>query len=171
MARPALLRRSCARRKWSSLTALTGLFQVLPVWSCRYGHLYVPETHRGCPAGYCNPSGRGCRPLKSVLKRVRRLGNLADAPSLLLRSWDLVEDAQSDSIVGWTAEGASFVVSRPAELASDILPKYFKHNNFSSFVRQLNTYVRRFSLINPASGSGQVPATWQQTLFCPAARS
>ena len=154
MARPALLRHFCGRREWASLTALTGLTCVLPVWSCRHGHLCGPGTHRWCSARQGVLPGRGCRPFKSVLKRVRRLGNLADAPSLLPRSWDLVEDAQSDSIVGWTAEGASFVVSRPAELASDILPKYFKHNNFSSFVRQLNTYVRRSSLHCLAFGGG-----------------
>jgi len=65
------------------------------------------------------------------------------------RRWDLVEDAECDQIVCWTKEGASFVVLRPAELAANILPRYFKHNNFSSFVRQLNTYVRLLFLHVP----------------------
>ncbi|KAF9617568.1 hypothetical protein IFM89_037380 [Coptis chinensis] len=58
----------------------------------------------------------------------------------LTKTYQLVEDPEVDDIISWNDDGSTFIVWRPAEFARDLLPKYFKHNNFSSFVRQLNTY-------------------------------
>ncbi|CAJ2650622.1 unnamed protein product [Trifolium pratense] len=58
----------------------------------------------------------------------------------LTKTYQLVDDPSVDDLVSWNEDGTSFIVWKPAEFARDLLPKYFKHNNFSSFVRQLNTY-------------------------------
>ncbi|KAL5994776.1 hypothetical protein ACLOJK_024831 [Asimina triloba] len=58
----------------------------------------------------------------------------------LTKTYQLVDDPCTDHIVSWGDEDNTFVVWRPPEFARDLLPNYFKHNNFSSFVRQLNTY-------------------------------
>ncbi|CAL9136861.1 unnamed protein product [Musa textilis] len=58
----------------------------------------------------------------------------------LTKTYQLVDDPEMDDVISWNEDGSTFVVWRPAEFARDLLPKYFKHNNFSSFVRQLNTY-------------------------------
>ncbi|XP_025634986.1 heat stress transcription factor A-3-like isoform X2 [Arachis hypogaea] len=61
-------------------------------------------------------------------------------PPFLSKTFDLVDDPSLDPIISWGSTGASFVVWDPMEFSRLVLPRNFKHNNFSSFVRQLNTY-------------------------------
>lgn len=58
----------------------------------------------------------------------------------LSKTYDAVDDPFTDAVVSWSSARNSFVVWSVPEFSRDILPKYFKHSNFSSFVRQLNTY-------------------------------
>lgn len=66
-------------------------------------------------------------------------GSSSPAP-FLLKTYEMVDDPLTNAVVSWNRTGHSFVVWNPPEFARDLLPKYFKHNNFSSFIRQLNTY-------------------------------
>ncbi|XP_009373551.2 heat stress transcription factor A-5 [Pyrus x bretschneideri] len=63
----------------------------------------------------------------------------------LLKTYNMVDDSATDEIVSWSSNKKSFVVWNPPEFARVLLPTYFKHNNFSSFIRQLNTYGFRKS--------------------------
>ncbi|CAK7337244.1 unnamed protein product [Dovyalis caffra] len=58
----------------------------------------------------------------------------------LTKTYQIVDDHTLDDVISWNEDGSSFIVWNPTVFARDLLPKYFKHNNFSSFVRQLNTY-------------------------------
>ncbi|CAN4121423.1 unnamed protein product [Withania somnifera] len=61
-------------------------------------------------------------------------------PPFLSKTFDLVDDPLLDLIISWGSNGESFVVWDPVEFSRLVLPRNFKHSNFSSFVRQLNTY-------------------------------
>ncbi|KAJ6661480.1 hypothetical protein lerEdw1_014389 [Lerista edwardsae] len=64
----------------------------------------------------------------------------SNVPAFLTKLWTLVEDADTDALICWSPSGNSFHVFDQGQFAKEVLPKYFKHNNMASFVRQLNMY-------------------------------
>eukprot|EP00934_Nitzschia_sp_Nitz4_P006490 Nitzschia sp. Nitz4//scaffold11_size288233//29215//30795//NITZ4_000733-RA/size288233-processed-gene-0.138-mRNA-1//1//CDS//3329533951//6480//frame0 len=61
------------------------------------------------------------------------------APIFLRKTYHMI-DTCNPEIATWSDEGLTFVVKDPEIFASQIIGQFFKHNNFSSFVRQLNFY-------------------------------
>ncbi|KAM3839580.1 heat shock factor protein 1 isoform 1-T1 [Vipera latastei] len=64
----------------------------------------------------------------------------SNVPAFLTKLWTLVEDPDTDALICWSPSGNSFHVFDQGQFAKEVLPKYFKHNNMASFVRQLNMY-------------------------------
>lgn len=54
--------------------------------------------------------------------------------------YSMVNDPESDDLICWSEDGSSFFVNRQEDFARKVLPRFFKHKKFSSFVRQLNMY-------------------------------
>jgi len=52
----------------------------------------------------------------------------------------ILDDTMWRHMIHWSPNGVGFVVTDQDEFARTVLPKYFKHNKFSSFTRQLHLY-------------------------------
>ncbi|KAK5115893.1 hypothetical protein LTR62_000349 [Meristemomyces frigidus] len=49
-------------------------------------------------------------------------------------------DSSHTDLIRWSDDGRSFIVLDEDEFARTLIPELFKHNNYASFVRQLNMY-------------------------------
>ncbi|ORX64253.1 hypothetical protein BCR32DRAFT_212906 [Anaeromyces robustus] len=63
-----------------------------------------------------------------------------NVPAFLNKLYNMVNDPSTDDLIHWSEDGSTFIVQKHEEFAKEVLPRFFKHNNFSSFVRQLNMY-------------------------------
>lgn len=64
----------------------------------------------------------------------------ANIPAFLGKLWKMVDDPNTDQLISWSQTGTSFIIQNQAQFWYELLPLYYKHNNMSSFVRQLNMY-------------------------------
>ncbi|KAJ1933211.1 Heat shock transcription factor, partial [Kickxella alabastrina] len=76
----------------------------------------------------------------TVARRANNLHRNITVTPFLNKLYSMVDDTDSDNLIKWSDDGNSFVVIRHEEFAKEVLPRFFKHSNFSSFVRQLNMY-------------------------------
>ncbi|ORX78197.1 winged helix DNA-binding domain-containing protein, partial [Anaeromyces robustus] len=53
---------------------------------------------------------------------------------------EILNNELYSDIISWNNFGTSFIVKKVDSFSQIILPKYFKSNNFNSFIRQLNMY-------------------------------
>jgi heat shock transcription factor len=51
-----------------------------------------------------------------------------------------LDESRNTDLIRWSDKGDSFVVLDEDEFAKTLIPELFKHNNYASFVRQLNMY-------------------------------
>ncbi|KAG6411652.1 hypothetical protein SASPL_129736 [Salvia splendens] len=70
----------------------------------------------------------------------KSLGSANGPAPFLRKTFEMVDDPHTDSIISWSPAKNSFIVWDPHRFSTDLLPRHFKHSNFSSFIRQLNTY-------------------------------
>ena len=60
--------------------------------------------------------------------------------SFLSKLHDILKDNTFKEIIHWDTDGKRVIISDVANLCNIVLPKFYKHHNYSSFVRQLNMY-------------------------------
>eukprot|EP01104_Vermistella_antarctica_P021145 TRINITY_DN936_c0_g2_i1.p1 TRINITY_DN936_c0_g2~~TRINITY_DN936_c0_g2_i1.p1 ORF type:complete len:754 (+),score=154.86 TRINITY_DN936_c0_g2_i1:142-2403(+) len=65
-----------------------------------------------------------------------------EAPAFVLKTFTIVEEEATNDIVSWCCEtgDTSFAIWKSEAFEKEVLPRYFKHGNMCSFVRQLNSY-------------------------------
>lgn len=65
--------------------------------------------------------------------------------NFLIKLYQILETPELNSIIEWEENGKFFKVKNITEFTEKVLPKFFKHNNFASFVRQVNSFFVFFS--------------------------
>jgi len=80
----------------------------------------------------------GCAAKSKVVKP--RNFQERSVPKFLKKVFQILEENKHNELMSWTADGLAVVIKKPTEFAEKVLPLYFKHNNFASFIRQLNMY-------------------------------
>ena len=61
-------------------------------------------------------------------------------PPFIQKLSSFLDNNSNEDLIRWSSIGDSFIVVDEEQFANKLIPELFKHNNYASFVRQLNMY-------------------------------
>jgi len=73
-------------------------------------------------------------------KKRNNQSKINKSESFLSKLYDILSDITYNEIIHWDDDGKRIIIADVINLCNIILPKFYKHHNYSSFVRQLNMY-------------------------------
>ena len=71
-------------------------------------------------------------------KRIRTKNSQSE--SFLSKLYDILNNESYRNIISWDVEGKKILIFNAVNLCNEVIPKFYKHRNYSSFIRQLNLY-------------------------------
>ena len=75
-----------------------------------------------------------------MLGKKRTNQQVNKSESFLTKLYTILSDTTYDEIIHWDNDGKRVIICDVINLCNIVLPKFYKHRNYSSFVRQLNMY-------------------------------
>lgn len=70
-----------------------------------------------------------------------------EVPSFLLNLYEILEDNEWKNIIEWGENGKFFVIKNMTDFTEKVIPKYWRHNNFASFVRQVWLLLKKVKYV------------------------
>ena len=79
---------------------------------------------------------------ENLTKEIHEINHsgLTHNSKFLIQLYEILEDENNKNIIHWGEDGQYFIIENMYDFVEKILPKYYNHNNYASFVRQLNKY-------------------------------
>ena len=95
----------------------------------------MSELQKECQNLFNNPENNNDNKNENILKKKSH-----HYSRFLLQLYQILEEDKYKDIIHWGDNGKYFLIENVHDFTEKILPKYYNHNNYSSFVRQLNMY-------------------------------
>lgn len=82
---------------------------------------------------------------------------MSAVPPFLQKAFEIFSEPAFEHICGWGESNDTIFIKDIDAFAKEILPRYFKHSNYSSFTRQLHKYDFHKTVHNPRHGEFKHP--------------